>query len=77
MGRVVAIGGEIEIAGFALAGVELHPVADAEAAREAWAALATDVTLVIVTASVARALDVDRATSRPESAPPLRVVIPS
>ena len=77
MGSVVAVGGANEIAGFALAGVELRPVADDEAARRAWASLAADVSLVIVTASVARALDTDPATSVSVPPKPLRVVMPS
>jgi len=76
MGRVVAIGAPGEIAGFALAGVELRPVVDDETACRAWASLDTEVSLVIVTAGVARALDRQPATSRREPPRPLRVVMP-
>lgn len=70
MGSVVAIGADNEIAGFALAGVEVHPVGDDDAARLVWEALPGDVSLVILTATVARALDA-------APAGPLRVVMPS
>ncbi len=56
MGRVVAIGTEPDIRGFALAGVMLCPAADDAAARRAWSELAPDVTLVILSAEAARAV---------------------
>ena len=76
MGSVVAIGPDNEIAGFALAGVHLRPACDDEAARRIWSSLERDVALVIVTASVARALDVNPATSTGDAAQPLRIVMP-
>ncbi|CEA07930.1 hypothetical protein BN1051_01256 [Arthrobacter saudimassiliensis] len=55
-GRVAAIGEEYRIAGYALAGVQLHPAPDATAARQAWAGLEADVVLVLLTRSAAAAL---------------------
>lgn len=69
MGSVVAIGAGNEIAGFALAGVEIRPAADDDAARLVWEALPPAVSLVILTAAAARAL----AKAPPG---PLRVVMP-
>ncbi|WP_211177034.1 hypothetical protein [Pseudonocardia acidicola] len=48
-GAIVAIGEPARIAGWALAGVRELPADDAEQARQLWAALDTDVALVILT----------------------------
>jgi vacuolar-type H+-ATPase subunit F/Vma7 len=71
MGRVAVIGEETAVAGYALAGAEVFPTADANEVRDAWAALADDVVVVVLTARAAAALG-------PEpTAHPLRVVIPA
>ncbi len=56
MSTVVAIGEEQRVRGFALAGVGVVPAADETAARGAWAALADDVGLVILTPAAAHGL---------------------
>jgi vacuolar-type H+-ATPase subunit F/Vma7 len=67
---VVALGEEHRVEGFALAGVEVVAAADAQAVRDAWAALAADVAVVILTPAAADALG-------PGLAPrPIRVVLP-
>lgn len=55
-GRIVAIGNESRVIGFALAGVLPVPVRTAADARAAWAALPTDVALVVLTPAAAEAL---------------------
>jgi vacuolar-type H+-ATPase subunit F/Vma7 len=54
--RVVAIGGELELAGYALAGVEVVVADDADTVRRAWSALGGDVGLVLLTAHARRSL---------------------
>ena len=49
MSRVVAIGSEAELAGYALAGVEVVSATDPQAVRRAWAGLENDVRLVLLT----------------------------
>lgn len=56
MSRVAAIGEEQRVRGFALAGVDVMPVADEAAARAAWETLDADVGLVILTSAAARGL---------------------
>ncbi|MDF3293290.1 V-type ATP synthase subunit F [Streptomyces silvisoli] len=56
MGTVAAIGERTRVAALALAGVTVVPAEGPEHVREAWAALPTDVTLVIVTPAAADAL---------------------
>jgi vacuolar-type H+-ATPase subunit F/Vma7 len=56
MGTVVAIGPAVQVAGWALAGVDVRPARTLADARERWAALADDVTLVIVSADTAEAV---------------------
>lgn len=56
MSRVAAIGELEAVDGYGLAGVELLPAADGSAAREAWATLAPDVALLLVTPAAAEAL---------------------
>ncbi len=83
-GTVVAIGDLRRIGGFALAGVSVCGAEDDVAAVSAWAALSSDVTLVILTP------EADAAIARAEKTPgsvarygadgiglPLTVVIPS
>ncbi|WP_314251731.1 V-type ATP synthase subunit F [Streptomyces kutzneri] len=56
MGTVAAIGEQVEVAGLALAGVDVYAAEGPEEVRKAWTALAGDVTLVIVTPAAAAAL---------------------
>lgn len=56
MSRVVAIGEEQRVSGFALAGVSVMVAAEENAARAAWEALDADVGLVILTPSVVHGL---------------------
>ena len=56
MSRVAAIGELEAVDGYGLAGVELLPAADGPAAREAWAALAPDVSLLLLTPAAATTL---------------------
>ena len=73
MGRIVAIGEEAHILGFALAGAVICPAADAEAVRVAWRELRPDDALVILTANAAAALGEEAARTRP----PLTAVMPA
>jgi vacuolar-type H+-ATPase subunit F/Vma7 len=72
MARIVAIGEEARIMGFALAGVMIYPAADAKAVRAAWQELRDDVELVILTPLAAKALGHEVARTRP----PLTAVMP-
>jgi vacuolar-type H+-ATPase subunit F/Vma7 len=54
--RVVAIGEEALLDGYALAGVEVVAVRDDRAARRAWAELGEDVGLVLLTPEARGAL---------------------
>jgi vacuolar-type H+-ATPase subunit F/Vma7 len=54
--RLAAIGAEPRIVGYALAGADIHPAADAAAAHAAFAALDGDVACVILTAAAHEAL---------------------
>jgi vacuolar-type H+-ATPase subunit F/Vma7 len=56
--RVVAIGSSLELAGYALAGVEVEEAEEPDAARRAWASLGDDVGLVLLTSAAALALPV-------------------
>ncbi|MFP5361843.1 MAG: hypothetical protein ACLGI5_03850 [Thermoleophilia bacterium] len=56
MSRAAAIGEEVRIAGYALAGVELLAAEDAGEARSAWERLSQDVACLIVTARARDAL---------------------
>jgi hypothetical protein len=56
MGRIAAIGAELEVRGFGLAGVLVLPAEDAQAARAAWRRMPADVTLVILSPDAAAAL---------------------
>ena len=55
-GRVAAIGEEPRVVGFALAGVLTLPARTPEEVVAAWAALPTDVALVVLTPAAAAAL---------------------
>lgn len=56
MSRIVAIGQGTELAGYALAGVEVVEAADSDLVRTAWEELEDDVGLVLLTAEARRAL---------------------
>ena len=56
MSTAAAIGEEVRVAGFALAGVEVHAAADDVAARAAFAALPEDVACLILTEAACAAL---------------------
>ncbi len=56
MSRAAAIGEEVRVAGYALAGVEVHAAQDADAARDAWERLSGDVACVILTPAAHAAL---------------------
>lgn len=56
MPRVAAIGERARVQGFALAGALVVEAGDPDAVRAAWAALAADVEVVVLTPAAARAL---------------------
>jgi len=56
MSRVAALGRWAQLAGYALAGVEVVDVRDPEAVRLAWDGLSDDVVIVLLTAEARRAL---------------------
>ena len=56
MSRIAALGGWTELAGYALAGVEVVDVSDPKAVRRAWEGLPEDVVVVLLTAEARRAL---------------------
>jgi vacuolar-type H+-ATPase subunit F/Vma7 len=56
MGRVVALGEEVRVTGFALAGARVVPAETPDAVRAAWTSLEPDVALVLLTPSAAEAL---------------------
>ena len=73
MGTVAVIGEETAVRGYALAGAIVVPAEDDEAVRAAWAALGSDVEVVVLTARAAAALG-----TAPETALlPLTVVMPA
>ena len=72
MGRIVAIGEEARIMGFALAGVVLCPAEDSGAVRAAWRELRPDDAVVILTPAAAEALGDEVMRTRP----PLTAVMP-
>ena len=63
MSRIVAIGRETALAGYALAGVEVLEADDPGAVRRIWSELGGDVGLVLLTAESRRAL-ADRIAGR-------------
>lgn len=64
MSRAAAIGEDVRVAGYALAGVEIHAAADGEAARAAFDALPDDVACLILTQAARAALG-PRLSERP------------
>lgn len=56
MSRIAALGRWSELAGYALAGVEVIDAPDGEAARAAWDGLGDDVAMVLLTPEARRAL---------------------
>jgi vacuolar-type H+-ATPase subunit F/Vma7 len=56
MSRVVAIGSAVELAGYALAGVEVVDATSPEVVRRAWAHATRDASLVLLTADARAAL---------------------
>jgi vacuolar-type H+-ATPase subunit F/Vma7 len=62
--RAAALGEDVRVTGYALAGAEVHPAANAEAALEAWDRLADDVDCLILTPAALDALR-DRLHERP------------
>ena len=56
MSRIAALGRWTELAGYALAGVEVVDARDPEAVRRAWDGLADDVAVVLLTAEARRSL---------------------
>lgn len=72
MSGIVAIGESGLIDGYGLAGVQLLPAEDGDAARRAWAEVGPDVGLLLVTPAAEAALERELAEA-PEL---LRVVIP-
>lgn len=63
MSRIVAIGQEAKLAGYALVGVEVIEATDPDLVRHAWRQIESDVGLVLLTADARRALPdpIDRA----------------
>lgn len=64
MSRAAAIGEEVRVAGYGLAGVEVHPAEDAAEVTAAWDALADDVACVILTQNAHATLS-ERLAERP------------
>jgi vacuolar-type H+-ATPase subunit F/Vma7 len=62
---VVALGEERELEGFALVGVTVVAARTAEAQRQAWSELGTDVGLVILSPAASEALG-ERLADRPD-----------
>ncbi|HVP01026.1 MAG TPA: V-type ATP synthase subunit F [Solirubrobacteraceae bacterium] len=64
MSRAAAIGEDVRVAGFALAGVDVHAAEDADAARAAFDQLPPDVACLILTPAARGALT-ERLAQRP------------
>ena len=71
MSKIVAIGSELELAGYALSGVEVREANDPSGVREAWEGLGPDVGFVLLTHEAQLALP-----DRLERRDILRVVLP-
>jgi len=56
MSGIAALGGWTELAGYALAGIDVVDAPDADGVRAAWNALSDDVAVVLLTAKARRAL---------------------
>ncbi|MFD5493892.1 hypothetical protein ACFYY3_33720 [Streptomyces sp. NPDC001812] len=72
MGRVAALGEQVRVAGFALAGVTVLLAEGPDAVRAAWRTLPKDVELVILTPAAAAALGPEPS----EATAPLSAVMP-
>lgn len=72
VGRVAALGRQVSVQGFALAGVLVLPVEDDADVRAAWDGLPDDVAVVVLTVAAAEALG----TERTSVLHPLAVVLP-
>jgi len=70
MTNIAALGESHRVEGFALAGASVIVAADAEAVRDAWARLADDIEVVVLTPAAAAAIG----SSLPPR--PLTVVLP-
>lgn len=77
MGTVTAIGARTEVAGLALAGVDVRVAENPEEIRRTWRELAPTVSLVIVTAEAAEILRAEpAAAAEADPSRPLMVVMP-
>jgi hypothetical protein len=65
MTRAAAIGEEVRLAGYGLAGVDVRPAEDARAVASAWEGLDAGVVCLILTPAAHRALE-SRLPERPE-----------
>lgn len=70
--EVAAIGSEILVAGFGLAGVHVHVAEDEAAVRAAWSTVAASVGLVVLSGAAAQVLELERRLP----GAPLSVVLP-
>jgi vacuolar-type H+-ATPase subunit F/Vma7 len=73
MARVAVLGEQVQVQGFALAGALVLEADDPAEVRAAWASLADDVAVVVLTPRAAEALQ-DRPPPGPGA--PLTVVLP-
>jgi vacuolar-type H+-ATPase subunit F/Vma7 len=73
MARVAVLGEQVRVQGFALAGALVLEAGEAAQVRAAWAALAGDVAVVVLTPRAARAL---QDQPPPAAGLPLTVVLP-
>ena len=64
MSRIAAIGEDVRVAGYGLAGAEVHAAEDAPAVQAAWDALGDDVACLVLTPAAGAALR-DRLADRP------------
>jgi len=71
VGTVIAIGPAVQVAGWALAGADVRSADTTEQAHQVWDALPGDVSLLVLTQSVARAVQ-----DRPVPPGALTVVLP-
>ena len=70
-GRIAAIGEQLAVEGFGLAGVVMYPAASPDEMLAAWRSLPADVVLVILTSAAAQVVP-----DRPPGTLPLTVVMP-
>lgn len=76
MSRVVAIGERARVEGFGLAGAEVLVAEDPAAVQAAWAALGSDVGVVLLTPAAQAALGSPQGLLEVEPDRPLLVVLP-